>query len=189
VKVGARGGKQVLQAIRLAEPDKETQPQARGAGDRPQRAKVKKVDAEGLTITLIVGEEDVVLSLTDQTKIRGARGETRAEQLRRFELGADVMFAAAERDGRKVLVGLMLVGGANAGGGGVDKPVSPYHGALKPLDELGMNKYHGYTGGLYPDGQNLRPREHEAAGLKLAAQVRPLDAQGQPDPAGKIVLL
>ncbi|HLQ45477.1 MAG TPA: hypothetical protein VK137_12150, partial [Planctomycetaceae bacterium] len=42
---------------------------------------------------------------------------------------------------------------------------------------------------LYPRGENARPKEHEAAGLKLAAHVRPRDASGQPDPNGKLVLL
>ena len=189
VKAGQRGGKQIVQAIRLAEPGGGAQPEAGGGDERPQRGKVKKVDVDRRSITLIVGGEDIPLSLTDQTRIRGARGETLAEQLKSFEPGANVMFVAAERDGRKVLVGLMLMGTIDPRGGGDDQPISSNHAALKPLDELGGNQYQGYTGGLYPDGQNVRPREHEAAGLKLAAQVRPLGAEGQRDPAGKIVLL
>jgi len=60
---------------------------------------------------------------------------------------------------------------------------------LVPLTDLGAKEYRGFKGGLYPDGQNSRPAHHEAAGLKLAKQVRPLDAQGQPSQDGKIVLL
>ena len=60
---------------------------------------------------------------------------------------------------------------------------------LKPLTEMGDEKYQGFSGGLYPEGRNARPESHEAAGTRLARQVRPLDAEGKPDPAGKIVLL
>jgi hypothetical protein len=60
---------------------------------------------------------------------------------------------------------------------------------LKPLTELGTDKYQGHEGGLYPGGKNDRPAEHEKVGLALAKKVQPLDTAGQPDPAGKIVLL
>src|SRR5207249_1594654 len=67
--------------------------------------------------------------------------------------------------------------------------LSPDHASLKPLTELGREEYRGSGGGLYPHGENTRPKEHEAAGLKLASRVRPLDASGKPDENGKIVLL
>ncbi len=60
---------------------------------------------------------------------------------------------------------------------------------LKPLSELGAGEYQGFPGGLYPGGKNERPAGHEAAGLRLARQVRPLGADGKPSPDGKIVLL
>ncbi|MGC3967511.1 MAG: hypothetical protein QM775_09125 [Pirellulales bacterium] len=60
---------------------------------------------------------------------------------------------------------------------------------LKPLTELGKEKYQGYEGGLYPGGANERPAAHEAAGLKAAAEIRPLDRDGKPDASGRIVLL
>lgn len=60
---------------------------------------------------------------------------------------------------------------------------------LKPLPELGREKYQGFAGGLYPDGTNERPPAHEKAGLALAKEVRPLDANGKPSHDGKIVFL
>lgn len=60
---------------------------------------------------------------------------------------------------------------------------------LTPLPDLGTGRYQEFEGGLYPEGRNDRPAEHEAAGVALAAQVRPLDAQGRPADDGKIVLL
>lgn len=99
-----------------------------------------------------------------------------------------MLFISQERDGKQVLGGIMLAQAAG-GGQGDGRPVSPEHGSLKPLDELGSEKYQGYVGGFYPDGQNKRPATHEAAGLKLAAQVQPLNAEGKPDASGKIGLL
>ncbi|MCI0683376.1 MAG: hypothetical protein L0Y71_14830 [Gemmataceae bacterium] len=60
---------------------------------------------------------------------------------------------------------------------------------LIPLPELGTGKYHGFEGGFYPGGKNERPKEHEAAGLRLARDIMPRGADGQPHPEGKIVLL
>ena len=61
---------------------------------------------------------------------------------------------------------------------------------LKPLIDMGPDdRYQGQQGGLYPGGRNDRPPAHEKAGLELAKQVRPLDAQGKPARDGKIVLL
>jgi hypothetical protein len=66
-----------------------------------------------------------------------------------------------------------------------------------PLTELGNQEYvrmdgkhTGFSGGLYPDGSNQRPPEHEAAGLALAGQITPRAPNGSPDPQnGKIVLV
>lgn len=57
-----------------------------------------------------------------------------------------------------------------------------------PLTELGNSEYirmdgqsTGFTGGLYPDGSNLPPVDHLAAGLQRAKEIIPRNAQGQPD--------
>jgi hypothetical protein len=66
----------------------------------------------------------------------------------------------------------------------------------KPLNDLGDGEYvrlesgpTGFHGGLYPGGVNTRPTEHERAGVELGRQIRPLNIQGIPDPAGKIVMV
>ncbi|MBX7041728.1 MAG: dockerin type I repeat-containing protein [Ignavibacteria bacterium] len=59
-----------------------------------------------------------------------------------------------------------------------------------PLSDLGAALFRGYTGGLYPGGSNSRPQIHEEAGVSLAKQIVPLDANGNYDPvSGKIVML
>jgi hypothetical protein len=60
---------------------------------------------------------------------------------------------------------------------------------LVPLPELGARTYHGEQGGLYPDGKNTVPTAHLSAGMALAKQIAPLDAEGNPSAAGRIVLL
>ena len=60
---------------------------------------------------------------------------------------------------------------------------------LIPLTDLAEHEYQGFQGGLYPGGKNSRPPGHEAAGVKLAGQVQPLDAEGKASQSGKIVLL
>src|SRR5262249_33818692 len=61
--------------------------------------------------------------------------------------------------------------------------------ATKPLTELDKAQYKGFSGGLYPEGRNVRPAAHEKIGLDLARQIQPLDADGKPSADGRIVLL
>ncbi len=50
-----------------------------------------------------------------------------------------------------------------------------------PLNDLGNGKYKGFEGGLYENGSNTPPADHDAAGQELASQVAPI--------RGKFVLL
>jgi Cu/Ag efflux protein CusF len=179
-------GKEVVQGLKLAKLGE----RAPGRGEQPQAAIIRKLDVEGKTITLTVGDKDRDLVLIDQTNVIGARGETLAEKFSGLKAGSAVRFLAATRDGKDVLT---AIASAERGGGdqprGDGRPVSPDHKDFKPLTELGTGKYKDSEGGLYPGGKNERPAAHEAAGKKLAAQVQPLDADGKPSPGGKIVLL
>jgi len=60
---------------------------------------------------------------------------------------------------------------------------------LPPLVDLGPGQtYKGKEGGLYPGASNVHPAAHDAAGRKIAREILPLDANGNPDPVnGKIV--
>ncbi|MBI5724950.1 MAG: hypothetical protein HZA50_13400 [Planctomycetes bacterium] len=61
--------------------------------------------------------------------------------------------------------------------------------SLKPFTDGG--KYlDKYVTGLYPDGKNEIPAEHLKAGQRIAATIKPLDADGKVDEAnGKILAL
>ncbi len=66
---------------------------------------------------------------------------------------------------------------------------APWTQHLTPLTELGTNTYKGESGGLYGRGQNDAPAAHAEMARRLAAKIRPLDAEGQPAASGKIVLI
>ena len=59
---------------------------------------------------------------------------------------------------------------------------------LIPLPDLGHGTYQGEEGGLYPGGGNVPPRAHLDAGLKLAKEIVPLNAEGEPAADGRIVM-
>ncbi len=139
-----------------------------------------------MLVTLTVDGKDQEFTITESTRIAGVPGQSLKEQLQSKELkeGTEVRFRAARKDGKSVLVGLLV----QQGGDGRDVPKVDTS-ALKPLPELGEEKYQGFEGGLYPGGKNERPAYHEAAGVALARKVQPLNAEGRPDTHGKIVLL
>lgn len=78
----------------------------------------------------------------------------------------------------------------------VDPCLGEFISISQPLNDLGNEEYiryqhgpTGYTGGLYPDGSNIRPPAHNTAGLEMAAQVVPRNSLGEPDQQGKIAII
>jgi hypothetical protein len=150
------------------------------AQEEIQNARIKKIDLDRMTVTLTQGSKERTLLVTEETKLFDGKGATLKERLQPYKEGAEVMFKPGKQGGKDVLVGMKLTGG----------PPKVDTSALKPLTELlGKETYHGYAGGLYGGGKNERPAAHEAAGVALARQVRPLDGEGKPSPQGKIVLV
>ncbi len=61
---------------------------------------------------------------------------------------------------------------------------------LKPLTDMSVDeKYKGEEGGLYGGGKNQPPEKHLQVAFDLAKKIQPLNAEGQPDTNGKIVLI
>ncbi len=152
-------------------------------GQEIQRGTLKKLDLEQRQVVVTVNGQDRAFTLNEQTQVPGATGNSLTERLRGFKEGADIFFKPGRGERQTTLVGIKLADGRPAGR--VVKDTS----RLRPLTELGKDEYQGFPGGLYPEGRNTRPTSHEEAGVKLAGQVRPLDAAGQPDSGGRIVLL
>lgn len=61
--------------------------------------------------------------------------------------------------------------------------------AFVPLTDLAGKTYRGYNGGLYANGSNERPNTHHHEILQQIAKIKPLNAQGQADTKGKIVMI
>lgn len=61
---------------------------------------------------------------------------------------------------------------------------------LVPILDLGTSHYQGiYQGGLYANGSNVDDPGHDSYGVGLGQGIGPLDANGNPSPTGKYVLL
>jgi hypothetical protein len=162
-------------------------------GERPggdkggdiRTAKVKKIDLDRMTITLTVDGKDHDFLLNEDTQVLGAQGKDLKDRLKDFKEDSEVQFKAVTKDGKDVVVGMRL----GAPGGERKEQPKVDTSKFKPLTELGTEEYQGYKGGLYPEGKNERPSAHEKAGVALAKEVQPLDADGKPAADGKIVLL
>ncbi len=165
-------------------------PAALFAQEGIQRGKIKAINADKGTITITADGKDREFPVTEATRIMDTAGRPVKARLKDPSLkeGAAVMFKPGMKDGKTFLVGLKLIG-PNQPIARQQKPDPVDLSQLIPLTDMGTKKYHGFEGGLYPDGKNERPAGHEAAGRALAKQVQPLDANGKPSADGKIVLL
>ncbi|NNF57097.1 MAG: T9SS type A sorting domain-containing protein [Rhodothermaceae bacterium] len=60
----------------------------------------------------------------------------------------------------------------------------------RPLTDMEPGEsYLGFEGGLYPNWSNTAPPSHHAEGLTRGQSIEPLDANGNPSPNGRIVML
>ncbi len=63
-------------------------------------------------------------------------------------------------------------------------------GPLVPINDLGTGYYlNSEEGGLYANGSNVRPSQHDSDGKTFANEVQPLDQNGNPSSSGKIVFM
>lgn len=186
-----RDGKTSLVGLRPAGANAPAANAPNNPGQNPggdiQRGRIKSLDIEKRTMTVTLDGKDRVLTLADDTQVLGGSGETLKDRMKDFKTGIDTFFREANLNGKPTVKALRLVGESSGQPG--RNPPPPPPADLRPLTELGTAKYHGFEGGLYPQGKNTRPQAHEDAGLKLAAQVQPLDREGRPSADGKFVLL
>src|SRR6266480_1103965 len=76
-----------------------------------------------------------------------------------------------------------------AGCGDPAPGTGPTPEARVPLPQLGIGRYKGSVGGLYPTGANVEPAAHASAGQSRAQAIVPRDTSGAPSAGGTIVLL
>jgi hypothetical protein len=168
------------------------------------RATIISVDAETRVIRFNAVQQDRTARVDPEAKILDEKGEPLASGLKSEALKAGtVVTLTVERVNDRPLIRSIRLGAGLAPGeqakvkmktkaAGAQPAVEfkfPDTSKLVPLTDLGTGKYQGFEGGLYPEGANARPASHESAGLALARQIQPLDADGKPSPDGKIVLL
>lgn len=156
------------------------------AQDEIRRGVVKAVDAEKGTVVITVNGKDETFTVTAGTKVMGGDGKALAKpfEAKGLSPGSAVMFKA-DKGGKGGLVGLKI-----GDGKAPRAPATKFDSSkLKPLPELGTEKYQGYEGGLYAGGKNERPKEHDDAGIAIAKGIRPLGPDGKPAADGKVVLL
>ncbi len=153
---------------------------------------IKKVDAEKRILHVHAGGQDRQVKIAKDAKILGTDGKDLPGGLEAKELkeGTVVTLTVEPEDGRPVIKGIRLGGKLPAGG--ADK--APTGGkdsvGFIPLTEMSAtDRYKGEDGGLYGQGKNEPPREHQAAASKAVARITPLDADGKPSPSGKIGLV
>jgi hypothetical protein len=59
-----------------------------------------------------------------------------------------------------------------------------------PLMDMTLSdSYLGFPGGLYENGSDTVPSDHDADGLAAAALIQPLDTNGTPSASGKVILI
>lgn len=89
---------------------------------------------------------------------------------------------------RRFAASAIAIAGAIAPGALAQNCANTSIGAT-PLTDLGAGSYLGAQGGMYTGGSNLRPPSVDLPARAVAGALTPLNAQGQPDPSGWIVLL
>lgn len=152
----------------------------------------RSVDLPTRVLRVFAGGQLRMLRVAGDAKILDKDGKDLKDGLRAKELvdGAEVSLTVEFENNQPVLRRLQLGRAPGlAPGNPPSAPPKVDTSQFKPLTELGKGEYHGFTGGLYPDGANSRPAAHEKLGLALARQVQPLDAGGKPSAEGRIVLL
>lgn len=152
-----------------------------------QRGRIKAIDSRKGTVTITAEGQDREFAVEKETQLRAADNKrVNAIEKTDFPEGTAVMFRVERRGERMVLTGLRVADPAAAG---ITANPPRQTIGVKPLTELGVAKYKGESGGLYGDGRNEPPAAHFAVARNETAKIRPLDAQGQPSPEGRIVLL
>ena len=129
----------------------------------------------------------VGLTLSSSGLISGALPSTAAVKSYLFT----VKVADSSPSPKKVLQKMTLPAYKNPGANcnNISWSVAGTTAPLIALPDLGTNTYLGAQGGLYPNGSNVRPVDHDADGVALAQAIQPLDSNGNPDVNGKMAFM
>ncbi len=155
---------------------------------------IKRIDAEKNVIIVFAGGQDRTLKADKNLKVLDEVGKNLQDGLKSTELkeGATVTITV-QRMNRELILQQLRLGGVaprQRSGGNDARRKSGETLGYKPLNEMTADeKYLGEEGGLYGDGKNMPPAEHQAAAKKETAHVVHRDREGRPAENGKIVLI
>jgi hypothetical protein len=161
------------------------------------KATIKRIDVQNKVLFFHAVGIDRTASVGADASIVDAQGKRLPDGLGSKELSAGtVVTLSIERVENRPVIRAIRLGAQNSAETAKASPTrdpatveKQDTSKLVPLTDLGRAEYQGFPGGLYPDGSNIRPHAHDAAGRRLAKLIRPIDARGQPSADGRIVLL
>ena len=150
---------------------------------------IKKVDVANGIVIVQAGGQERTINVAGEVKVLDTTGAPLVGGLKAKELheGVGATFSIEPNQGRPLITAIQL-GTKNAGNG---QPLAGKDSVeLKPLTEMtAKDNYKGEDGGLYGGGQNEPPAPHELAAKQETEKIKPLNAEGQPAPAGIIGLV
>jgi len=127
------------------------------------------------------------LSLASNGTISGTLDPSVAATTYKFNVQAVDSSVPPRRANKQLTFPVLALTGANCNDISFNVPGTST--PLVPLTDLGTGTYMGVQGGLYPGGSNVRPADHDAAGVTLANSIQPLDPSGNPNPNGIYALM
>ena len=166
--------------------------------ESPQRGNFKRVDAERKFVIITTEDgKDIECAVVPQSMFRNSNNEMIADfKANAPAAGSNVMFKIERRGDQTVLIGLKIIGSnGNQSNSNRSTPQVPSPGpprksiGVKPLTELGDEKYKGESGGLYGNNRNEPPVQQQSSAKAAAARIQPLDETGKPSSKGRIGLL
>jgi Cu/Ag efflux protein CusF len=154
----------VFAALALAQPD------------GIEKGKVKKIDAEKLTITITQDDKDRDFLVTEDTHVIGVEGKDVKQRLKGLKEGTEVFFKPERKDGKDVLVGIKPVGDTPPARG----PDGILRGKVKKIDldrktititHDGKDHDYALTEDTQVRGGSGKDLKERLAGIKEGAEV------------------
>jgi len=151
-------------------------------------AVIKKVDPDKGFLIVNANDKERTVRVDKDAKILDENGKILADGLKSKELKEGVVVSLTiEREGNEPLIKVIQLGKKNLNPL-PQSSIGKTSFGFKPLTEL-AEKYQGEDGGLYGSGKNEPPDSLRSASAKETYIIRPLNTDGNPSKAGKIVLV
>ena len=158
-----------------------------GTAGYPYLAQLVSADSTG-TVTWSLAQGPPLppgLTLSSSGTISGIISSTATLETYKFSVNA----VDSASHIASALLSLQVLATTGAACNNISWDIAGTSNPLIPINDLGTGNYFGTEGGLYGNGSNMDPAQHQADGVAFAQQVQPLDANGNPSASGKIGFL